>query len=68
MAITRRMIYICTLWYVLEKRNGRNFKNQERTLEELKLFFFKSLFSWGKGIVCNGLTVHDFLFSIVIFN
>lgn len=45
--------------------NDRNFEDRKRTIEELKVFFFKSLFSWAGGIVYNGLNVDDFLILVV---
>lgn len=60
-----RLVPICMCWCIWRKRNARCFNDQERTMDELKVFFFKSLFLWAGAIVCNGLSIHDLLLSIV---
>ncbi|XP_041002530.1 uncharacterized protein LOC121248205 [Juglans microcarpa x Juglans regia] len=60
-----RLVPICLCWCVWSERNARCFDDHERTLSELKAFFFKSLFLWAGAIVCNGSSVHDLLLSIV---
>jgi hypothetical protein len=34
------------MWSLCREQNDRNFENQEKTLQELKSFFFYSLFTW----------------------
>ena len=41
-----KMMPLCLMWCVWRERNDRNFDNLERTLEEIKSFFFYSLFTW----------------------
>jgi hypothetical protein len=38
-----KMVTSCLLWCLWRERNDRNFKDQERTIEELKIIFFYSL-------------------------
>jgi hypothetical protein len=40
-----QMVPLCLIWCLWRERNDRSFEDQERTLEELKSFFFHSLFS-----------------------
>jgi hypothetical protein len=42
-AVVWKMVPSCLLWCLWRERNDRNFEDQERTLEELKTFFFYSL-------------------------
>ena len=42
--IWKRML-LCLMWCIWRVRNDRNFDNLERTLEEVKSFFFYSLFT-----------------------
>jgi len=47
------------LW---RERNDRNFEDQERTIEELKTFFFYSLFSWTAAFLTPlVISFNDFL-------
>jgi hypothetical protein len=52
----------CLMWCFWGDRNDRTFENQERTLEELKSFFFSSLFSWT-AVFLGSLVIsfNDFL-------
>lgn len=46
---------------VLLERNERCFENKERSLEEIREFFFKTLCLWAKAIVMNGEEFLDLL-------
>jgi hypothetical protein len=37
------MVTTCLLWYLWKEMNDRYFEDHERTLEEIKSFFFKTL-------------------------
>jgi len=41
-----KMVPCCLLWCLLRKRNNRQFKDKERTIEEPISFFFYCLYSW----------------------
>jgi hypothetical protein len=43
--VTWKMVPLCLMWCIWRERNNRNFDNLERTLEELKSYFFFSLFT-----------------------
>jgi hypothetical protein len=45
-AVVWKMVPLCLMWCLWRERNDRSFEDQERTLEELKSFFF-ILFSLG---------------------
>jgi hypothetical protein len=45
-AVVWKMVPSCLMWCLWRERNVRNFEDQERTFEELKSFFFHTLFSW----------------------
>jgi hypothetical protein len=47
---------------LLKERNDRNFEDKERMIEELKTFFFYSLFSWTVAFLAPlVISFHDFL-------
>jgi hypothetical protein len=39
----------CLVWCLWRERNARHFEDSERTINELKLFFFHTLFDWYVG-------------------
>jgi hypothetical protein len=39
-----KIVSSCFLWYLWSERNERSFEDCERTVVELKLFFFKTLY------------------------
>jgi O-antigen/teichoic acid export membrane protein len=41
-----KMVPLCLLWCLWRERNAKRFEDLERSLEELKSFFFFSLFTW----------------------
>jgi hypothetical protein len=44
------------------ERNDRSFENRERTQEEIKYFFFKTLYLWTTAFVFSlVISYHDFL-------
>jgi hypothetical protein len=45
-AIMWKIVPSCLMRCLWTEGNDKNFKNQERTLEELRSFFFYSLFTW----------------------
>jgi hypothetical protein len=36
-----KMMSSCLLWYLWKEKNDRSFEDREKTLEELKAFFFR---------------------------
>ena len=36
----------CLMWCIWQERNNRCFEDSERTIADLKLFFFKTLSDW----------------------
>ncbi|KAF5452893.1 hypothetical protein F2P56_021410 [Juglans regia] len=58
-----KMIPICIMWCLWQERNERTFEDKERTLEELKMFFFRTLCTWAIAIDFNGMDLHVFLVS-----
>lgn len=63
-ATVRNMILLCLMWYIWLERNGRSLKDREHSLDDLKCFFFHTLFLWASMIVLNGTGSHDFLVYI----
>ena len=49
-----KMIPLCIMWCIWMERNVRCFEDKERTLAELKNFFFHTLLSWLSAIVLQG--------------
>jgi hypothetical protein len=45
-AVVWKMVPCCLLWCLWKERNDRQFKDKERSMEELMSFFFYSLYSW----------------------
>jgi hypothetical protein len=51
----------------LEERNGRDFEDHERTLEEIKSLFFNTLYFWRAFFVFPlVISYHDFLFDFAL--
>ena len=59
-----KMIPIWIMWCLWQERNARTFEDKERSMEELKVFFFRTLCIWTIAVDFNGLELHDFLMSI----
>jgi hypothetical protein len=56
------MVPSCLMWCLWRERNGRNFKNKDRTSEELRTFFFYSLYTWTTAFLGPlVISFHDFL-------
>ena len=63
-AVIWKMVPLCIMWCLWRERNDRSFENLERTLEELKYFFFFSLFAWTTAYLAPLILVFlIFLFS-----
>ncbi|KAG6705367.1 hypothetical protein I3842_07G176000 [Carya illinoinensis] len=60
-----KMIPLCIMWCLWQERNERTFEDQERSLEELKVLFFRTLCNWAIAVDFNGVVLHDFLVSNV---
>ena len=60
-----KMIPICIMWCLWQERNERTFEDKERSMEELKIFFFRTLCTWAIAVDFNGMELHDFLVSNV---
>jgi hypothetical protein len=57
-----KMVPSCLMWCLWREQNDRNFEDQERSIEELKSFFFHSLFSWTAAYLAPlVLSFNDFL-------
>ena len=50
----------CLMWCLWSERNSRYFKDNERFIPDLKLFFFRTLLDWW--LLCE--TNHSLLFLI----
>ncbi|XP_042945525.1 RNA polymerase sigma factor sigF, chloroplastic isoform X2 [Carya illinoinensis] len=59
-----RMAPICICWCIWRERNERIFKDHERSSEEFRSFFWKTLFLWAIALDFNGLSFHNFLISV----
>jgi hypothetical protein len=61
------MILLYLMWCIWGERNNRSFEDCERTVVELKAFFFKTLYQWIVAYDClhisNCLDFFDLLFS-----
>ena len=55
------MVPSCLMGVYLSERNDRNFEDSERTVKELKDFFFKTLCYWTAAMVLNISSFHVFL-------
>ena len=42
----------CLMWYIWREQNDQSFEDSERTLPDLKLFFFKTLLDWKSVVGC----------------
>ena len=60
-----KMIPICILWSLWRERNERTFEDKERSIEELKFLFFRTLCNWAIAVDFNGMALRDFLASNV---
>lgn len=61
-AVVWKMVPSCLMWCLWRERNDRTFEDQERTLEELKSFFFFTLFSWTVAyLALLAISFADFL-------
>jgi hypothetical protein len=59
----------CLLRCLFEGRNDRIFEDYEKTLEELKSFFFYSLYIWISAFVALlEINFHDFLIHFSPFS
>ena len=58
-----KLIPTCIMWCLWQERNERTFEDKERSVEELKLLFFKTLCTWAIAIDLNGKDLHEFLVS-----
>ncbi len=45
-----RLIPHCVIWCLWRERNARHFEDHKRTILELKLFFFQTLYDWVLGL------------------
>ena len=52
----------CLMWCIWRERNNRHFKDLERSVSDLKLFFFKTLLDWVTMLGFRSFSpVHDFM-------
>ncbi|KAG2705295.1 hypothetical protein I3760_05G045600 [Carya illinoinensis] len=61
-----KMIPICIMWCVWQERNERMSEDKERSMEELKAFFFRTLCAWAIAVNFNGQDLHDSLFLLLL--
>jgi hypothetical protein len=60
--VTTELMPSCLMWCPCRERNDGIFEDQERTLEELKTFFFHPLFSWTAAFLAPlVISYFDFL-------
>jgi hypothetical protein len=63
-----KMVHWCLFWCLWRGMNDRNFEDQERTLEEIKSLFFKTLNIWTAAYVFPvTLSYNDFLVLFCFF-
>jgi hypothetical protein len=56
------------LWCIWIERNDRSFEYRERTLEEIKSLFFKTLYLWTAAFVSPLMIMyHDFVFLFCFY-
>ena len=56
------MIPHCLMWVTWRERNTRIFVGDERSIHELKLFFFQTLFDWANALgVVNFISLPDIM-------
>jgi hypothetical protein len=61
-AVVWKMVPCCLLWCLWRERKDRQFKDKERSMEELKSFFFYSLYSWTATFLAPlVISYNDFL-------
>jgi hypothetical protein len=65
-AIVWKIVPLCIMWCLWRERNDRSFENLERTLEELKSFFFFSLFAWTTAYLAP--LIITFFYFLVLFS
>lgn len=58
----------CLLWCFWKEINDRSFEDREKTVVELKSFFFKILYHWIVVLDFNLLNFHDFLDPFSLFS
>jgi hypothetical protein len=46
-----KMVSSCLLWCFFRKRNDRSFKDRERSLEEINVLFFYTLYLWKVAFI-----------------
>ena len=57
------MIPHCLMWVIWRERNTRTFEGDERSIHELKHFFFQTLFEWANASgVVNFISLPDMIF------
>lgn len=57
-----KMVPSCLMWCLWRERNDRIFEDKEMTFEELRTFFFYSLYTWSVGFLTPlVISFHDFI-------
>ena len=54
-----KMIPHCLVWCIWRERNSCHFEDSERSIPELKMFFFHTLFDWVAGL--GAFSIHSVL-------
>lgn len=54
-------------WCLWREINDRSFEDHEKTLEELKSFFFNTLYFWTEAFYALVLSYRDLFFSFSFF-
>jgi hypothetical protein len=59
-AVVWKMVHSCLMWCLWREQNDRNFEDKEITFEELKTFFFCSLYTWTAAFLTSlVISFHD---------
>jgi hypothetical protein len=61
-----KMVPSCLMWCLWRERNHRNFKDKEMTFEELRTFFFYSLYTWT-AVFLTPLVISAFMIFLFFF-
>jgi hypothetical protein len=60
------MMHTCLFWCLWKEKNDRNFKDRERSLEEILSLFYDTLYLWTVAFVSPlSLSYSDFLFVLL---
>jgi hypothetical protein len=61
-----KMVPSCLMWCLWREQNDRNFEDKERTFEELRTFFFYSLYTCT-AVFLTPLVISFYDFLVLFF-